>query len=101
MLSAKGASFRLSLGRRPRIHGIRNASAESAIHFGAGQLTRAFSALGISMTGPWGNAPRLGWNSTFGVNGHREVTNTSYSVRDRRINLPSRISIVPTPESFR
>lgn len=23
------------------------------------------------------------------------------SVRDRRINLPSRISIVPTPESFR
>lgn len=25
----------------------------------------------------------------------------SYSVRDRRINFPSRISIAPTPESFR
>ena len=36
-----------------------------------------------------------------GASGHRNTVYLPYSVRDRRINFPSRISIVPTPEPLR
>jgi hypothetical protein len=34
LFSAKGAAFTASLEQRPKVHGSRDASAESAIHFG-------------------------------------------------------------------